>query len=100
MTPRLVLEPEAEDDLEGARAWYEHRVPGLGAEFIAVVREALETIERSPMLFPLERADVRKAVLRRFPYVIRFVDLTEVISVIAVFHVRRDPAAWHRRADV
>jgi len=52
MTPRLVLEPEAEDDLEGLRTWYEQRVVGLGAEFVAAVRQTLETIERSPMLFP------------------------------------------------
>jgi plasmid stabilization system protein ParE len=100
MTPRLVLEPEAEDDLENARAWYEQRVAGLGGEFVAAVRETLETIERAPMQFRVERADVRKAVLRHFPYIIRFVVLDDVISVIAVFHVRRDPAIWHRRADV
>lgn len=100
MTPRLVLEPEAEDDLEGARAWYEQRVGGLGAEFVAVVRESLETIERSPKLFPVAHADIRKAVLRRFPYSVYFVVLADSISVIAVFHGRRDPVIWHRRADV
>ena len=53
MTPRLLLEPEAELDLEGARIWYEERAKGLGAEFLRNVRATLAVIERQPELFPL-----------------------------------------------
>jgi toxin ParE1/3/4 len=101
MTPRFVLEPAAEDDLAEGLAWYEqHGPPNLAVEFLAAVRDAFEAIERAPLQFPLEWADIRKAVLRRFPYLVYFVVLPDVISGIAVFHARRDPAIWHRRADV
>ena len=41
MTPRLLLEPEAELDLEEARIWHEERSTGLGAEFLRNVRATL-----------------------------------------------------------
>jgi plasmid stabilization system protein ParE len=101
MTPRFVLEPAAQDDLAVGLAWYEqHGPPNLAAEFLEVVSDAFEAIERAPLQFHFERADIRKAVLRRFPYIVYFVVLPDVISGIAVFHSSRDPAIWHRRADV
>ena len=101
MTPRFVLEPAAQDDLAEAFAWYEqHAPPHLAGEFLEVADAAFEAIERAPLQFHFERADIRKAVLSRFPYIVYFVVLPDVISGIAVFHSSRDPAIWHRRADV
>jgi plasmid stabilization system protein ParE len=100
MTPRFVLEPAAQDDLAEALAWYEqHGPPHLAGEFLEVVSSAFAAIERAPLQFHVERADVRKAVLPRFPYSVYFVVLVDVISGLAVFHSSRDPAIWHRRAD-
>ena len=72
-------------------------MPGLGVEFAHVVEDVLGTIESSPLRFPVARADIRRAVLRRFPYVVYFVVLPELISVIAVLHGRRDPTVWQSR---
>jgi plasmid stabilization system protein ParE len=41
--------------------------------------------------------DIRKAVLRRFPYVILFRALEHEVVVIACFHGRRDPDEWRTR---
>ena len=100
MTPRLVLEPAALLDLAEAYAWYDEQRLGLGGEFIAEVHDVLAAVEETPLRYHVERGDVRKALVARFPYVVLFVVLPELISVIAVFHVRRDPTIWHLRADV
>lgn len=67
MTPRLLLEPEAELDLEGARIWYEERAKGLGSEFLRNVRATLAVIERQPDLFPLVHATVQRRTSVAFP---------------------------------
>lgn len=100
MTQRLVLEPAAEHDLADALAWYDAHAPGLGSGFLRAVGEVFELIERAPLHYRLERGDVRKAIVARFPYVVLFVDLTEALSVVAVFHTSRDPAIWYQRLDV
>ena len=100
MTPRFVLEPEAEADLDAALAWYDEHAPNVTAKFLDAVEGAFVEIEHAPLQFHLERADVRKALVRHFPYVVFFVILPDVVSGIAVFHTSRDPAIWHRRAVV
>ena len=97
MTPRLVLEPEAEQDLTDALVWYDEHAPGLGSAFLDEVGEVFEAVERAPQHFHFERGDVRKALVARFPYVVLFVEEGDLVSVIAVFHTSRDPTIWHLR---
>ena len=48
MTRRLVLEPEAEAEIDEAAGWYEARSPGLGPEFLRAVEGLLGAIQRNP----------------------------------------------------
>jgi len=98
MTLPIRLLPEAKDEFDAAADWYEQKQPGLGVDFIAKVRDVLNRIAVNPRLHAAVYVDVRKAVVRRFPYVVVYrVDAAEVI-VIAVFHTSRDPAVWQARA--
>ncbi len=96
------VEPEAKQELAAAAAWYERRREGLGRELIAEIDAVLGAIARSPARFPLyPRADarlhVRRALPRRFPYAVAFIDLGPVIRVIAIAHERRRPGYWLAR---
>lgn len=93
----LFIRREARSDLEDAFDWYEARGAGLGHEFLRAVRVQLAAIKLSPDRFPVVADDIRKAVLRRFPYTIYFVILRRQISVIAVLHGRRHPSRWQSR---
>jgi hypothetical protein len=43
--------------------------------------------------------NVRRALLRRFPYALMFVIVgDDTLTVIACFHGSRDPARWQKRA--
>lgn len=97
MTPRLSLRREAQADIRGAARWYEDQRPGLGTEFTRAVRALLATIEREPGRYPVARADVRRALVRRFPYAVYFVADPAATSVLACLHVRRDPQIWQSR---
>jgi len=66
----VILYPEAEADLMEARDWYEQQRVGLGTRFVLCVDETLERIARTPTLYAVVYRDVRRAVIRRFPYVV------------------------------
>ncbi len=97
MTPRLRLRPAATAEIQTAYEWYEQQRQGLGSEFLQEVREILAAIERSPTLYPVVRDDIRRALLRRFPYSILYVAEPEQTVVLACFHGKRDPRRWHFR---
>lgn len=93
------LLPEAKDEFDAAADWYEQQRPGLGADFVARVREALHRIAANPRLYPTVQGAARKAPVVRFPYVVLYREDPREIVVIAVFHTRRDPSAWQSRTS-
>jgi len=48
----LIVTLQAFNDVAQARDWYEKQRPGLGADFVSKVGEALATIESNPLLLP------------------------------------------------
>jgi plasmid stabilization system protein ParE len=95
----LVIRPEAEADVAEAFEWYEARREGLGHEFIRTVEAALAAILRHPESFPVVYKEVRRVMTRRFPYGIFYLLEESAIIVLAVFHAKRDPNEWRRRAS-
>ena len=61
MTQRLVIRPEAEADLREALAWYEGRQLGLGDEFLAEVKGAIDRTVAGPLRFPIVHKKLRRA---------------------------------------
>ena len=98
MNPPLFLRPEAERDIAGAYRWYEERRSGLGEEFLGCLEAAFETIRRNPTLPRRVHREVRRVLVRRFPYGVHYVVEAERLVVLAVFHGRRDPEVWESRA--
>ncbi len=90
----FVVRPQAEAELDEAAAWYSERSGGLGAEFVRVIDAAFSAIQRNPLEFPVVYRQIRRAVVRRFPYTILFTESAEEIVVLSVFHSRRDPKRW------
>ena len=97
MTPRLVFRSEAEAELLGARAWYEGERVGLGATFVAAVETTVTAILQNPLAYPRVKGDIRRAVVRRFPYAVYFRPIADEIVVLAVMHGRRNPRRWRSR---
>lgn len=92
MKKPLIVRAEAEADLAEAFQWYEQQVRGLGDQFLLCVDAVLASIERNPRLYTVVHRDViRRALMRRFPYGVFFVESEQSISVIAVLHFKRSP---------
>jgi plasmid stabilization system protein ParE len=94
---RVRFKPEAERDLQEAFEWYQGRRRGLGDEFLLAVEASIQVIERTPLVFPEVHRQIRRGLVRRFPYGIFFVLEGAEVVVLAVFHARRDPSVWKTR---
>ena len=91
MSLPIRLRPIARLELDEAMAWYEKQKEGLGTELKEAIDQMLLKIGSTPERFRPVRGEVRRALLRRFPYAIHFVPEPEAIIVLAIFHTKRDP---------
>jgi plasmid stabilization system protein ParE len=87
----LVLRRIAEKEFDDSIAWYENEREGLGQEFRGTVEKYFQHVADHPELFTKVRGEVRRAVVRRFPFVIHFLIEKERIVVLSVFHTSREP---------
>lgn len=99
MKRKLIVRPDAADDIDEAHDYYERKRYGLGEDFVACIEAMLEQIAARPLSFTATYRDIRRAVVRRFPYGIFFRILDDVIYVVGVFHGRRSPRQIRRRAE-
>jgi len=98
MSQPFVIRPAAELDLAEARTWYENHRQGLGDEFLTAVETIFARIKEEPEAYPPEYRSVRRAGLRRFPYVVYYRLTADKLEVLGVLHGSRHPRAWRSRA--
>lgn len=94
---RYRLFSEAKDELEAAASFYESEHPGLGQDLAIEVRRLIRMIVESPYAGLEVRPEIRRRILRRFPYSILYTMENEDILVIAIAHQSRRPGYWHGR---
>ncbi|MHB1117024.1 type II toxin-antitoxin system RelE/ParE family toxin [Sideroxydans sp.] len=94
---RILFAEAAKDELNDACGWYERQQSGLGDRFKSDVRDAALFIAKSPFLFPVEVEDVRRFVMPRFPYTLRYTLRSEEVWILAVSHQHRHPDYWVER---
>ena len=65
--------------------------------FRRAMHALIERMSNNPLQFPTVFKNVRRALLRRFPYSLFFVVEDSALIVIACFHASRDPSHWQNR---
>ncbi len=95
----LVLEPQANLDIESAVGWYEGEREGLGLEFAGELRSTYDRILEGPLKYQLLRSDLRRAWLKRFPYAVFFACEETDVVVVAVLHASRTAEEWQSRRN-
>jgi toxin ParE1/3/4 len=97
MTYTLHFLPDVEEDAIHGYSWYEVKLPGLGGEFLRVFYACASEIPRNPLLYPKVHGELRRRLLKRFPYAIYFTIKEDRVTVIGLFHCARDPRTVRRR---
>lgn len=97
----VIFHGEAEAEFRAAISYYDEQRAGLGAEFREEIEHAVGQIVGMPGLFsPYGEEGVRKYVVRRFPYSVFYLELEDMIWIVAVAHQRRHPRYWvHRHPE-
>lgn len=93
----LVFRPEVQEEVNEAYNWYEKQKSGLGDEFLDSVEQTLNRVSSMPKSYQVVYRDVRRAVVKRFPYAVYYRVISSRVIVTAIFHARRDPKSWQTR---
>lgn len=91
MTFELVVESSAARDIAAADAHYAQF--DKADAFLSAIDVVFEQLTSTPLMYPAVHGDVRRALLRRFPFSIFFIVEGPRVFVLAVHHQRRDPAS-------
>ena len=92
------LHPDAALEHEEQVAYYEERRIGLGRRYHRAMLRAVEGACRAPSQFKIVRPpNIRKVLLRGFPFAVVYREIGTMVQVLAVAHHRREPHYWSRR---
>jgi toxin ParE1/3/4 len=94
---RFIYHPNALTEYADAALYYDERLPGLGADFTIEIDKAIAQILDSPDRWHCVDEDIRRCLVRRFPYAILYTIEKDLILVVAVMHLSREPGYWRHR---
>ena len=97
MIKTVRLLPPAEQEMFDAARYYELQAPGLGQDFLDKVELALQDLVNSSERWPIVQDDIRRRLIRRFPYSLLYKIDQDAVVILAVMHQRRHPSYWLSR---
>ena len=80
-----------------AAKWYDQQSTGLGERFLSAVEATERLIQEQPNLGTRCGHEVRKWMVKRFPYLIINQELPDQIRIYAIAHTARRPGYWRDR---
>ena len=89
--------PEADVEFRESARYYEDKAPGLGVTFIAEVHRVAAVVASQPGIGSPVDEELRKFVLRRFPFNLIYAVECDEVVISAVAHHKRRPFYWGRR---
>lgn len=84
----------ARHELIEAAEYYEGESPGLGAAFLDAVEACTAAILDHPEAGLAIQREIRRRLVRRFPYAVLYAIEVDSIRVLAVMHCKRRPTYW------
>jgi toxin ParE1/3/4 len=96
---RYEFHPDALQEFEAAARFYAECQDGLELRFIACVEAALLQILDDPTRSRILQDDVRRCLVRVFPYAILYSIEPDYVLIVAVMHCSREPGYWRHRVD-
>ncbi len=98
MSFKVLIEPEAIQDIQQGIDWYNQQQGGLGRGFHTEIKIAFEKLKSNPF-YQVRYDDVRCLPLKKFPYMLHFtVNAPKKLVVVrAIFSTSRNPKIWKNR---
>ena len=86
--------PAAQQELAEAVEFYEKQLGGLGVLFYKEVSEALDLIRLFPEGWQMITKLTRKCCLHKFPYMLLYGIVDDVIVISSIAHQHRHPKSY------
>jgi plasmid stabilization system protein ParE len=83
--------------LVSVRDLQEVRRNGLGHELLVEVEAVFKMIEDNPLRHAVMYRNVRRALVRKFPYKVFYHIEADTAEIIGVVHAKRHPRFWQQR---
>ena len=91
---RVVVRPEAEQELLDAQTWYESKALGLGFEFARAADVAVAAALGNPFGHFRIEDEFRRVLFRKFPNTLIYLPSQRELLVVSFFHQHRESGAW------
>ncbi|MDX8405545.1 MAG: hypothetical protein R8K50_05270 [Mariprofundus sp.] len=89
--------PEAEKEFNKAIDYYKEIEQGLGYDFALEVYSTIHRSVEFPKAWSVLEGEVRRSLVRRFPYGILYSEEKDGIFIVAVMNLHRNPEYWKLR---
>jgi plasmid stabilization system protein ParE len=96
---RLEFHPQALAEFEDSARYYADCRAGLEVQFIECVEQALTRVSDAPSRWAVFEGDVRRVLVRVFPFAIFYAVESDYVLVIAVMHLSREPGYLRHRCS-
>jgi plasmid stabilization system protein ParE len=87
----------AQAELAEAVAYYDSQEQGLGSQFAEEVRRTIQRILQYPEAWSSISKRTRRGRTGKFPYGIIYQIRSNVVLIVAVMHLHREPRTWKSR---
>ncbi len=99
MASKIIISEYAKLEIEDAVTFYQLQLNDLGVVFREEVKKAVVRLAIYPLAWPMERGEIRKCLLHKFPYKVLYSVEEEHIFIIAIAHQHQKPNYWADRDD-
>ena len=96
---RAVFHPQASQEYLQALEYHAGLSAELGERFDAEIQRLVTEISSDPQRFFRFHPPVQRALSRKFPYSVVYLDEPDRVWIVAVMHAKRRPGYWTKRVD-
>ncbi len=91
---KIIFLPQAQQELTDAVNFYEKQLNGLGKLFSKEIFQTIDLISLYPQGWQRITKHTRKCPLRKFPYMVLYGIIDDVIVISSIAHQHRHPNSY------
>lgn len=97
MSRSYLFHPDAAREVFEAQDWYAERDELASEAFAHETDLVVRRIMAAPERYPRYLHGTRRLIFPRFPFSIVYLELEDLIWIVAIAHQRRRPGYWYER---
>jgi toxin ParE1/3/4 len=94
---KYVFHPYALAEYADAVKYYANQNSNIAQAFINSIEDTVYRIRESSTRYPEIDEDVRRCMMRKFPYAVLYTIEQDYLLILAVMHCSREPNYWRDR---